>query len=51
MFTNYRFFTKVVSICIILSFIFPIFSFASDSFWWSDYDATSMVSSNIASRC
>lgn len=50
MFSNYRFFTKVISFCIILSFIFPIFSFASDTFWWSDYDATSTVNSDINSR-
>ncbi len=50
MFANYRFFTKIVFVCVVISFIFPVFSFASDTFMWSDYDATSMVSSNITTR-
>ncbi len=50
MYVNRGLIAKILLLCIIVSFVFPVFSLATDSFLWSNYDATSTVSSNIASQ-
>ena len=50
MYVNRGLIAKILLLCIIVSFVFPVFSLATDSFLWSNYDATSTVSSTIGSQ-
>lgn len=49
MFINRKFIAKILLLCFIISFVFPIFTFASDDvFVWSEDLDTSIVNANIS---